>query len=299
MRITAAIVARDEAEVIGRALASIAEQSRLPDEVLVVDDGSTDGTAEIADRAGARVVRCGQGEPEARNLALAEATGTHLAFLDADDAWPPDHLAQVAALLDRDPAPDLVVAGSVEHNEAGDFVRRRTAMEATTADELYLDGGFRPSQAVVSVAAARSIGGFDVAQRRSCDLDFALRLLASGVTIARAASEVRYQVRDREESADKLRELEAVRERLHAKAVGTVVSPSVAVRARRRHDVDLAKRYLKSGSRRHAARLAVRALPRRDAVVVLGLALLPRRVRGALVNGVRRLRARDQAGPAA
>jgi len=83
---------------IQRALTSAWEQTRRPDEIVVADDGSTDGTAVLADRAGATVLRLPKANGAVgRNRAVEAATGELLLFLDADDAWEP---GKVAAHLD-------------------------------------------------------------------------------------------------------------------------------------------------------------------------------------------------------
>jgi Flp pilus assembly protein TadD len=82
------IIARDEEESIERAIGSVRD---LADEVIVVDTGSTDGTTDLARRSGARVVRVRWRDDfsEARNRALAEAAGSWILVLDADEELAP------------------------------------------------------------------------------------------------------------------------------------------------------------------------------------------------------------------
>jgi glycosyltransferase involved in cell wall biosynthesis len=91
---------------IARAIDSALAQTRSPDEILVVDDGSTDATPQIVHRYGDRVryIRQPQtGAAEARNRGIAEASGPWIAFLDADDQWLPDKLARQMEGLARNP----------------------------------------------------------------------------------------------------------------------------------------------------------------------------------------------------
>uniref|UniRef100_UPI001F3F9861 glycosyltransferase family 2 protein n=1 Tax=Falsiroseomonas oryziterrae TaxID=2911368 RepID=UPI001F3F9861 len=103
-RVSVVIPARDAAGFVGAALASAAGQTLRALEIIAVDDGSTDATWTVLERAAAadarirplRRARPG-GAGAARNLAFAEARGTWLALLDADDLWLPDRLARMVA----------------------------------------------------------------------------------------------------------------------------------------------------------------------------------------------------------
>ena len=85
------------------ALASVFGQSRRPDEIIVVDDGSNDGTAEAMARLtdqGVRYVRQQNAGPSAaRNRGMREATSEWIAFLDSDDLWLPHRLARQCEFL--------------------------------------------------------------------------------------------------------------------------------------------------------------------------------------------------------
>ncbi len=88
------------APYIGQTLQSVRAQTRPPLEVIVIDDGSTDESAAIAETFSplVRVLRqANQGESVARNRGIAEARGTHLLFLDADDLLAPEALARLCS----------------------------------------------------------------------------------------------------------------------------------------------------------------------------------------------------------
>src|SRR4051812_12252844 len=86
---------------LAEALESISRQSRRVDEIIVVDDGSTDRSAEVAESWGATVIRQpNRGEGAARNRGIEAAKGDVIAWLDADDLWRPRHIEVVAGMLE-------------------------------------------------------------------------------------------------------------------------------------------------------------------------------------------------------
>jgi glycosyltransferase involved in cell wall biosynthesis len=97
---------------LGAALDSILAQTHRPIQVIVADDGSTDGTANVAASYADEVQYVRQqnrGPATARNLGLGAATGQFIGFLDADDLWHPEKLARQMARFVADPQLDYCV----------------------------------------------------------------------------------------------------------------------------------------------------------------------------------------------
>ena len=100
--ISAVIPVHDRERLVSRAIESALGQSRPPVEVVVVDDGSTDGTAAAVRRfeAGVRIVeQPNRGAAAARNRGVDETGADWIAFLDSDDYWLPDHLERMAGAI--------------------------------------------------------------------------------------------------------------------------------------------------------------------------------------------------------
>lgn len=103
--ISVVIPAYNREHMIARAIESVLAQTHPPAEVVVVDDGSTDNTAEVVGRYEDRGVRCirkdNGGASSARNLGIALSTGDWIAFLDSDDLWQPGMLQAQGELLSK------------------------------------------------------------------------------------------------------------------------------------------------------------------------------------------------------
>lgn len=168
---------------VGEAVGSVLGQTFADLECIVVDDGSTDSTAvvvEAVDDPRLRLVRQdNQGVSEARNRGIDEATGSLVAFLDADDVWLPTKLARQVSLFEDRPGLGLVVSG---YSIADEALRPRLVV---TPVRRHLDlrrllmleaSGIGLSFTGVARRSLAAEVRFDPAYSTSADLEFALRM---------------------------------------------------------------------------------------------------------------------------
>ena len=136
MKVTAAITTYNRAAFLPGALESVFAQTRIPDEVLVVDDGSDDDTPEVLASYGdrVRVVRQeNSGRSAARNRAVEEARSELLSFLDSDDVWLPDKLERQVPVFERSDRVGMVHG----HVDLIDAEGERLAEESERHHELF------------------------------------------------------------------------------------------------------------------------------------------------------------------
>jgi glycosyltransferase involved in cell wall biosynthesis len=122
MKISVLIPAHNSAKVIGATLDSVLRQTVPPDEIIVMDDGSTDDTLKILLSYQPRVTvltEKNQGVAAARNALLHRAGGDLIAFLDHDDLWHPDFLSNQCELRARHPRAAAYFMGHIEHHGYG------------------------------------------------------------------------------------------------------------------------------------------------------------------------------------
>ena len=167
---------------LGEAIESALVQTRAPAEVIVVNDGSTDASAEIAESFGERVVlvsQPNQGTAAARNHGLARASQRFVAFLDADDVAVHDRLEKQVAMLEGGDAPDLVF-GSMEQFVSPELPREIAA-------RLSCDGRAQPSPLPSCFAASASLCRRVGPMRTDIEasfVDWYMRAMDLGLTIA-------------------------------------------------------------------------------------------------------------------
>ncbi|MGE3147552.1 MAG: glycosyltransferase family 2 protein, partial [Pseudorhodoplanes sp.] len=172
-----------------RAVVSVLAQDMRDFELLIVDDGSTDGTIAWVERQSdprIRLIRAARnsGPSAARNLGLEAATAPIVSFLDSDDIYRPNRLSGVLAAFEADPDLVCVMASSLKRNRARDDMLIFPDVRLSSA--LFEWGlicdliGVETSSTAVRTDAARAIGGFCPVLKRSEDREFLIRLAARG-----------------------------------------------------------------------------------------------------------------------
>lgn len=179
--VSVVVAVHDGATYLDEALTSISEQDYRPLEVFVIDDGSTDGSAQIAGdaRIGVVVSTSCQGVAGARNLGLSLATGEFITFLDHDDVWLPQKTSQQVRHLQDHPATGCVLGRQEIFVEGG-----HEPPPWMTRDRLYGDlDGIPLVSAMFRIEALLAIEGYDPSYAIAEDRDLFVRLRASGCRI--------------------------------------------------------------------------------------------------------------------
>ena len=181
----------NKAAEVERALRSVVEQSLGVGEIIVVDDGSTDGSADIVAEfirlhpdSNIRLIRqTNGGVSAARNRGISEAQGDYVALLDADDEWLSGYIAEICRLMEYYPD---VAAYSTAFYIVSDG---RQVAAATPVAEGYISPAEEalqrrypiiPSTATLSRAALLRIGGFPEGMRIGEDQWVWIRLMQAG-----------------------------------------------------------------------------------------------------------------------
>lgn len=171
---------------VTQALDSVLAQTLTPHEVIVVDDGSTDDTADrIKSYEGhLRYIRQpNRGLSAARNTGLRAATGEWVALLDSDDVWLPPKLEMQASLCRSLPAVGIVATGHFSFTGPDPWAVVRVPPLAPPAVEVGLEdllesGAFGSSSVIIRRDALEAVGLFDETLRSVEDLDMWLRIAA-------------------------------------------------------------------------------------------------------------------------
>jgi glycosyltransferase involved in cell wall biosynthesis len=190
MRISVVIPVFNGAETLPVCLEAVANSRYPAAECLVIDDGSTDGSALLAERMGAMVLSTGgrHGPATARNLGARRASGDLLLFLDADVAVHPDAIARIAERFESEPGLDALIGAYDDAPAGAGFVSQfKNLMHAF----VHRDGNRRAFSFWCGCGAVKRVvfleqGGLDESYRRPSieDIEFGFRMLQSGRSLA-------------------------------------------------------------------------------------------------------------------
>jgi glycosyltransferase involved in cell wall biosynthesis len=187
-KISVILPVHNRADVLPRAIESVLDQELREFELIVVDDGSTDDSAQLAQSFGddrIQLIRLdhNRGGNVARNQGIRAAGAPLIAFLDSDDRYLPNKLAWVAAEFERRPKLDLLVDSFIKVQPPGarkaEVVRRNPVIDDR---ELFRTALFTRQlwKATPAISVKRDIaleaGLFDETLRRLQDFDFLIRV---------------------------------------------------------------------------------------------------------------------------
>lgn len=185
--VSVVIATYNRARLLGETLESVLAQRFQNFELIIVDDGSTDGTAKLAQSYGQKIRYFRQenrGAAAARNLGVSQARAPWIAVQDSDDLSTLDHLLTLYDYVKGHPACGMVFANGCylegpEHNRQTIIPAaksRKLAARGVRLDDLFEKSIVRLQAALISKAAFEAIGGMDESFAICHDLDLFLRL---------------------------------------------------------------------------------------------------------------------------
>lgn len=207
MEITVSVIipAYNAAAFIEKTLESVASQNRLPNEIVIVDDGSSDNTYQVVTewRSNHQNIpvkifhQNNQGVSSARNLAISNASKEFLAFLDSDDLWLPDHLETLVRGVEK--VPDCVIVFADQSIFCEDKILSDSFLSdkpvitlpfesiddfriiSSSIWNTLINGNYIPTSAsMVKRKETLCVGGFDCSLKTSEDRHFLLKLSRLG-----------------------------------------------------------------------------------------------------------------------
>lgn len=273
LRVTAAIPAYNAERYLPDAIESVLAQTHPCFELIVVDDGSTDSTVQIAQSFSE--VRCvsqpNRGDASARNRAISEAQGDLIAFLDADDFWLPEKISSQLDLFRSNPRLGMAYTGVrvVDSNlrpvetllpAPGPEALRNTLL----VEKPYMTGV--GSSGLVRTEVARKVR-FDERLRASADWAFACSVALTEAVACVPTPLVLYRQHSQSQVHLNLDAVERDMTLVFSEIFNRdELPPALRGSSRRAHAnlyLSLAASYFKRGDRRNFARYLSRALVRR------------------------------------
>jgi glycosyltransferase involved in cell wall biosynthesis len=273
LTVTAAIVTFNRAAYLAEALESIFAQTLQADEVLVVDDGSTDETKAVLERYGDRIRYVRQenaGRSAARNRAVEETRTPYISFVDSDDRWTVDKLARHVPVLDANERVGLVhghvdVVGG-DGRTLADETRRHHELFSAAHREGVTYAGYAfdcrcfSSAITARVDAIRQVGLYDPALLLD-DYDLYLRLaLEWEIVFLEGEAVARYRLHEGQMTTYELTQGQIQTAEKHLALLDSRPNVPDARRARRNFLLMLARSHAVLGRERESRRELLRAL---------------------------------------
>ena len=277
-------------------------------ELLIVDDGSTDGSGALADAHASRdrrirvVHQANAGLSAARNTGIRHARGTYLALLDSDDVWAPEFLA---AQLDVFRARPVAIVTGNAYERGGLRDGQPSRPHPDTRPDPSLATILADTEAVFIFSVfhrdvVEAVGSFDERMRSNEDYDYWLRAAVAGFTFARNDRPLGYYRRRTDSlSASDVRMLRGILQvyrKLRPAVAGRAAELAILDRQVDRFETELiaaeARAAIESGDHATAAARLAALQSRRPAMAVACAALLARWAPGLLSSVYRARRSR-------
>jgi glycosyltransferase involved in cell wall biosynthesis len=286
-RVSVVIPAYNAERTLGATVESVLAQTFRDLEVLVIDDGSQDGTASVAASFG-EPVTCitmpNGGVSAARNTGIERSSGELVAFLDADDLWAPGKLQRQIELLDANPDVGFVTTSALGVGQDLERLDTRPAWSVPDACEALLLHSMvlgNCSSPLIRRDVLEALGGFNPRFSQSADWDFFLRASRTTQLVAIDEPLVLYRVLEDSMSSDISlleRDTFAVLDAFYA---SPIAEPYLRVRklAYSNHWMILSGSYLHAGQVPGAIRCLVNGVRLRPANLKRALALPMRALR--------------------
>jgi len=168
------IPAFNAAGLIGEAIETVLQQTRRPQQIVVVDDGSTDATHSVVAKfpEASYFAQDNSGAAQARNAGARHVTSPFLCFLDADDLWPADRIERQLSCLEADPTMDIVCGSMVQ------FQRDRDGKMVELSKPLACH---LPSVMLMRTKVFRTVGPFSPKWKVGETIEWVSRAVDAGV----------------------------------------------------------------------------------------------------------------------
>jgi len=181
--VSVVVITYNAADYVGRAVESVLQQTWKNLELIVVDDGSTDGTPRVIERFKDDRLKYlrqeNQGPNAARNQGIRHSRGEFVAFLDSDDWWLPDKLCRQVAVAGQNPNAGLIYSFAVGVNASGDETARMDAVVTGRVLERLLLGqciAGSASSVMVRSKTIDTVGMFDESLHYAEDWEYWIRI---------------------------------------------------------------------------------------------------------------------------